>query len=67
MKQFAEVLEEAKELSLTEKEDLIQILDKIVAEERREGIYNNYQNSLSATSERQFSGNVASIRQRLNL
>lgn len=67
MKPFAEVLEDAKELNLSEKEELIQILDKIIAEERREEIYQNYQNSLQNSEKRQFSSDIATLRQRLNL
>ncbi|MEI7585784.1 hypothetical protein [Runella sp.] len=67
MKPFAEVLEDAKELNLSEKEELIQILDKIIAEERREEIYQNYQNSLQNSEKRQFSSDITILRQRLNL
>lgn len=67
MKPFAEVLEDAKELNLSEKEELIQILDKIIAEERREEIYQNYQNSLQNSEKRPFSSDIATLRQRLNL
>lgn len=39
---FAAVVEEVQKLSLEEKEELRQLLDKYLVEARREEIYNNY-------------------------
>ncbi len=66
MKLFVDVLEDAKELNLLDKQELIVILDQIVAEERRNEIYENYQKSLSNTN-RAFSSNVDDLRKRLSL
>jgi hypothetical protein len=66
MKLFADVLEDAKELRLEDKEELIVILDQIIAEERRNEIYQNYQKSLTNTN-RVFSSNISDLKKRLSL
>jgi len=66
MKSFGEILEEAKTLDLQDKEELVQILDKIIADERREEIYQNYQNSLKSDTDRQYTNNIHELRKRLS-
>ena len=46
MKTFAEIIEQVKRLSRDEKEDLHAMLDKILAEERRNEILDNHKQSM---------------------
>ena len=48
---FAEVVEEVKNLSTEEKLELQTLIEKYLTEERRQEIYNNYQTSLNELSE----------------
>ena len=63
MKIFSDVVEEVKELTLDEKEDLMNMLKNIIIEERRNDILQNYEVSKSET--RQFTGNLKDLRKRL--
>ena len=47
MKNFAHLVEEVKNLSVEEKEDLRVMLEKILAEERRNEILSNHKKSMS--------------------
>jgi hypothetical protein len=44
---FAEIVEEVKTLSMQEKQELHQLIEKYLIEERREEIHQNYAYSLS--------------------
>jgi hypothetical protein len=46
MKKFADIVERVKDLTLEEKEDLHQILDHILVEERRKEILRHHKESL---------------------
>ncbi|MDQ3252324.1 MAG: hypothetical protein M3R15_00205 [Acidobacteriota bacterium] len=48
---FAEVVEEVKNLSTEEKLELQTLIEKYLAEERRQEIYENYQASLNELKE----------------
>ena len=48
---FAEVVEEVKNLSTEEKLELQTLIEKYLTEERRQEIYDNYQTSLNELSE----------------
>ncbi len=63
MKIFSDVVEEVKELTLDEKEDLMNILKNIIIEERRNDILQNYEDSKQET--RQFTNNMSDLRKRL--
>ena len=63
MKIFSDVVEEVKELTLDEKEDLMNMLKNIIIEERRSDILQNYENSKQET--RQFTNNMSDLRKRL--
>ena len=63
MKIFSDVVEEVKELSLDEKEDLMNMLKNIIIEERRNDIIQNYEVSKQET--RQFTNNMSDLRKRL--
>ena len=63
MKIFSDVVEEVKELTLDEKEDLMNMLKNIIIEERRDDILQNYEDSKQET--RQFTNNMNDLRKRL--
>jgi hypothetical protein len=63
MKIFSDVVEEVKELTLDEKEDLMNMLKNIIIEERRDDILQNYEDSKQET--RQFTNNMSDLRKRL--
>jgi hypothetical protein len=63
MKIFSDVVEEVKELTLDEKEDLMNMLKNIIIEERRNDILQNYEESKQET--RQFTNNMSDLRKRL--
>jgi hypothetical protein len=63
MKIFSDVVEEVKELTLDEKEDLMNMLKNIIIEERRNDIFQNYEDSKQDT--RQFTNNMNDLRKRL--
>ena len=63
MKIFSDVVEEVKELTLDEKEDLMNMLKNIIIEERRSDILQNYEDSKQET--RQFTHNMTDLRKRL--
>ena len=63
MKIFSDVVEEVKELTLDEKEDLMNMLKNIIIEERRNDILQNYEDSKQET--RQFTNNMSDLRKRL--
>ena len=48
---FAEIVEEIKALSMQEKQELHQLIEKYLIEERREEIYQSYIQSLSELDE----------------
>lgn len=47
MNSFAEIVEEVKALPVQEKQELYELIEKYLVEERREKIYQSYINSLS--------------------
>ncbi len=51
MKKFADIVERVKELSMEEKEDLYSILDRILADERRNEILQNHKETLTELKE----------------
>ena len=63
MKIFSDVVEEVKELTLDEKQDLMNMLKNIIIEERRSDILQNYEDSKQET--RQFTNNMSDLRKRL--
>lgn len=63
MKIFSDVVEEVKELTLDEKEDLMNMLKNVIIEERRNDILHNYEESTQET--RQFTNNTSDLRKRL--
>ena len=63
MKIFSDVVEEVKELTLDEKEDLMNMLQNIIIEERRNDILQNYEDSKQET--RRFTNNMSDLRKRL--
>ena len=63
MKIFSDVVEEVKDLTLDEKEDLMNMLKNIIIEERRSDILQNYEDSKQET--RQFTNNMSDLRKRL--
>jgi len=65
---FAEVVEEVKNLSTEEKLELQILIEKYLAEERRQEIYENYQASLQELKEENlvFSSDVNVLKGMLN-
>jgi hypothetical protein len=65
---FAEIVEEVKQLSTEEKEELLDLLEKYLVDERRREIYGNYQASLKELDENRlnFSSNVDELREMLS-
>jgi hypothetical protein len=65
---FAEVVEEVKNLSLEEKLELRALIEKYLAEERRQEIFDNYQSSLDELKEGKlvFSSDVDALKGMLN-
>jgi len=61
---FAEVVEEVKNLSTEEKLELRSLIEKYLAEERREEIFDNYQASLGELKEGKlaFAGDVDTLK-----
>ena len=51
MKTFATIVEEVKNLSIEEKQDLHLLLDKILVEARRDELLSNHQQSMSELKE----------------
>lgn len=66
MKNFSDVVEEVKELNLAEKEQLSRLLDRLIAEERREEIYSNFQEARSLESGFQFTDSLEMLKKRLS-
>ncbi len=65
---FAEVVEEVKNLSVEEKQELQLLIEKYLIEERRQKIYENYQYSLDELKEDKlvFSSDVDTLKGMLN-
>lgn len=65
---FAEIVEEVKQLSTEEKEELQDLLEKYLIDERRREIHENYQASLKELHENKmnFSSNVDELREMLS-
>lgn len=63
MKIFSDVVEEVKELTLGEKEDLMNMLKNIIIDERRINILQNYEDSKQET--RHFTNDTNDLRKRL--
>ncbi len=57
---FVEVVEDVKQLSIAEKQELKKLIDSYLIEERREEIYQNYQTSKQNPDENklQFSSDI---------
>lgn len=66
MKNFSDVVEQVKELNLDEKEQLFHLLDRLIAEERREEIFSNYQEARSLESSFQFTDSLEMLKKRLS-
>jgi len=64
---FAEIVEEIKQLSTEEKEELQDLLEKYLVEQRRHEIYVNYQSSLKELEENKltFSNDIDKLREML--
>jgi len=64
---FAEIVEEIKQLSTEEKEELQDLLERYLIEQRRDEIYVNYQSSLKELKENKltFSGDIDKLREML--
>lgn len=65
MSKFAEVIEEIKELSPDEKEEVFFLLEKYLVEERREEIFRKYIKSKSR-KKHTFSSNLPGLKKSLN-
>jgi hypothetical protein len=65
---FAAVVEEVKNLSTEEKLELQTLIEKYLAEERRQEIYDNYQASLTELNEGKlvFSSDMSTLKGMLN-
>ena len=65
---FAEIVEEVKQLSTEEKEELQALLEKYLTDERRREIHENHQASLTELHEDKlnFSSNVDELREMLS-
>jgi phosphopantothenate synthetase len=65
---FAEIVEEVKQLSTEEKEELQDLLEKYLIDERRHEIYKNHQTSLKELHENRinFSSNVDELKEMLS-
>jgi flagellar motor switch protein FliG len=66
MKNFSDVVEEVKELNLDEKEQLSRLLERLIAEERREEIFSNYQEARNLEGSFQFTDSLASLKKKLS-
>ncbi|MDB5281372.1 MAG: hypothetical protein JWO06_447 [Bacteroidota bacterium] len=68
MKKFADIVEQVKELSLQEKEDLHDILDHILADDRRKEILQNHKESLAElkSGKLKFSSNPEALLKAIN-
>ena len=64
---FAQIVEEVKQLSIAEKEELQDLLEKYLVEERRREIHDNFQESLSELRESKlsFSSDADELREML--
>ena len=64
MSSFAEIVEEIKALSVQEKHELHELIEKYLIEERREEIYHNYIQSLAELDESklEFSSDTKSLK-----
>jgi len=64
---FAEIVEEIKQLSTEEKEELQDLLERYLIKQRRHEIYVNYQSSLKELKENKltFSGDIDKLREML--
>ena len=64
---FAELVEEVKTLSVQEKEELQQLIEKYLIEERRDEMLDNYVHSLSELDEGklEFSSNTDTLKEML--
>ena len=62
---FSDVVENIKRLSFEEKQEIQALLSQYLREERRDGIYDNYQKSLiqERNNELQFSSNIDELKQ----
>ena len=62
------LVDEIKKLPLDEKEDLKNLLDKYLIEEKRKNIYDNYKDSLSEVKEEKikFSNNIDELKKSLD-
>jgi hypothetical protein len=65
---YNNLVDEIKKLPLDEKEDLKNLLDKYLIEEKRRSIYENYKESLSEVKEGKvkFSSNIDKLKKKLN-
>ena len=65
---FAEVVEDVKNLSTEEKVELQNLIEKFLAEERRQEIFENYQASLGELNEGKltFSSDMSGLKGMLN-
>lgn len=64
---FANIVEEVKELSIEEKDELRFLLEMYLIEERREEIYKNYKRSLKELRENklEFSSDIGRLKEML--
>jgi hypothetical protein len=65
---FVDVVEDVKQLSIEEKQELKGLIDSYLIEERREEIYHNYEQSKTnlADGKLQFSSNLDELEATLN-
>ncbi len=66
---FSDIVETIKNLSFAEKKEIQALLAQYLREERREEIYNNYQNSLDEEHNRglDFSSDINELKQLINI
>lgn len=64
MNSFAEIVEEVKALSAQEKQELYELIEKYLVEERREEIYQSYIDSLSEldNGKAEFSNDIGKLK-----
>ena len=61
---FVEIVEEAKQLTTEEKQELRDLLDSYLVEEKREGIFDSYQKSKQESLK--FSSDLDELKEMLN-
>lgn len=64
---FANLVEQVQQLSVDEKLELQQLLEKYLSEERRNAIFSAYQEALAIEEKLEFSNDLQTLRNRLKI